>query len=278
MYKETVQKYYDYTLPFYRLFWHGYTRAVHYGIWDKETKNLKESLLNTNQVMADTANIKLGEKVLDAGCGVGGSAFWLAKNRGANVRGITISQSQINKAIQLSKRLGLENQTQFSLQDYEKTNFENSSFDVVWGLESVCHAQDKLDFIKEAYRILNPGGRIVVADGFLEHDQLNPAEAQQYKNFLKGLALDNLAQPETFENQLNSAGFKNVKNIDKTNDILPTSVLMAKMSSWSYPLTKVTSWLKITPELLADNNRAGIDQLFLFKNRILTYRVFVAEK
>jgi len=50
---------------------------------------------------------------------------------------------------------------------------------------------------------------------------------------------------------------------------------MARMSRWSWPLT---TCLHLTPQLLVDNNRAGIDQFYLFKNRILTYRVFVAEK
>jgi|TARA_Y100000031_G_scaffold156411_1_gene210845 cyclopropane fatty-acyl-phospholipid synthase-like methyltransferase len=94
MYQERVKKYYDYTLNLYKLFWHGDTYAVHYGIWDESTKSLHDALLNANKFLADRTDIKSGEKALDAGCGVGGSAFWLAKKRGAYVVGITISQKK----------------------------------------------------------------------------------------------------------------------------------------------------------------------------------------
>ena len=124
MYQKKVKKYYDYTLNLYKLFWHGDTRAVHYGIWDESTKNLHDALLNTNKILADKADIKPGEKVLDAGCGVGGSAFWLAKNRGAHVVGITISQKQLTKAKELAVRLSIQRQTEFDLQDYIKNTLQ----------------------------------------------------------------------------------------------------------------------------------------------------------
>lgn len=278
MYQKTVKTYYDYTLNLYDFFWHGDTGAVHYGIWNSTTKSLHDALLNTNIFLADQANIHTGEKILDAGCGVGGSAFWLAKNKGAFVQGITISEKQLEKAKELQKRLGLENKTEFSLQDYTKTNFYDASFDVVWAIESVCHAIDKKDFLNEAHRLLRPGGRLVISDGFLEYGPDSMMEKKKLANFLKGMALDNLAGAGEFENAVREVGFKNVKNIDKTEAILPTASKMALMSCWSWPLSVITTALGLTPRLLVDNNRAGIDQYNLFKNRILTYRVFVAEK
>jgi len=278
MYQNKVKTYYDYTLGLFRLFWHGDTRAVHYGIWDESVKNFQGALLNTNKFLAEKANIRPGEKVLDAGCGVGGSAFWLVKNKGVYVVGITISEKQLIKAKKLATKLGLENQTEFYLQDFIKTDFLNESFDVVWAIESACYALDKSAFLKETYRLLKPGGRLIIADGFLEKEPQNKKEEAMLKNFLKGFALDNLAEAKKFEDLIIATGFKSVQNWDKTQEILPTSIPMARMSRWSWPLSIVTTWLHLTPRLLVDNNRAGIDQLYLFKNRILVYRVFLAEK
>lgn len=278
MYQDRVKKYYDYTINLYKIFWHGDTRAIHYGIWDKKTKNLKEALLNTNKFLADQVNIKSSERVLDAGCGVGGSAFWLVKNKDVNVVGITLSEKQLEKAKDLQKRLGLENKTDFSLQDYTKTNFPDSTFDIVWAIESVCHAIDKRDFLKEAYRVLKTGGCLVLADGFIERETNNNSEKSKLNNFIIGMSLDNLAESKNFEKNMIEVGFKNIKNIDKTDSILPTSVKMMKMSKWSWPLSLATTCLGFTPQILVDNNRAGIDQYYLFKNRVLTYRVFVGEK
>ena len=95
--KLKISQYYNYTLPFYRFFWHGNTNAIHYGFWDKNTKNLKEALLNTNKFLAKEAKISSNSRVLDAGCGIGGSALWLAKNIGAKVISISISKKQIEK-------------------------------------------------------------------------------------------------------------------------------------------------------------------------------------
>lgn len=278
MYQEQVKAYYDYTLNLYKVFWHGETRAVHCGIWDERTRNLREALLNTNKFLADSADIKPGDKVLDAGCGVGGSAFWLAKERGTRVDGITISERQLAKAKELAVRLDLSKQTEFYLRDYTKTGFPDESFGVIWAIESVCHATDKSAFLREAYRLLKPGGRVAVADGFMERKPTNEKEETALNNFLRGMALDNLAEPIGFENAMTESGFKDIKNIDKTESILPTAYKMARLFRWSWPLSVLTTWLRLTPRLLADNNRAGIDQLYLLKKGILTYRIFIAKK
>src|SRR3989344_597198 len=180
-----VAKYYDQTLPYYRRFWHrnGESNALHYGFWDQETRNVGEALLNENKFLANFADIKVGEQVLDAGCGVGGSSIWLARQRLAKVIGITLSEKQIKEARKLAKRAGVDTEAQFQLKDFLKTGFEDNSFDVVWAIESVCHAENKIDFLREAYRILKSGGRLIIADGVLKRDP-NPDEEKLYRDFL----------------------------------------------------------------------------------------------
>jgi ubiquinone/menaquinone biosynthesis C-methylase UbiE len=54
--------------------------------------------------------------------------------------------------------------------DFENMDFNNNVFDIVFGLESVCHANSKEKFIKEAFRVLKNKGKILVADGFASKD------------------------------------------------------------------------------------------------------------
>jgi cyclopropane fatty-acyl-phospholipid synthase-like methyltransferase len=62
--------------------------------WDENTHTHSESLLNKNQKLYESADIKPGDYVLDAGCGIGGSSIWMAKNHANNLKAITISAKQ----------------------------------------------------------------------------------------------------------------------------------------------------------------------------------------
>lgn len=63
-----------------------------------KSKSFPESLLRMNEVMIETAGIKPTDKVLDAGCGVGGSSIFMASVLGCNVTGITLSKRQVQQA------------------------------------------------------------------------------------------------------------------------------------------------------------------------------------
>ena len=78
--------------------------AIHYGYWDKAVRSFPESLIRMNQVMMIAADIKPADKVLDAGCGVGGSSIFLASTLGCRVTGITLSYRQVNRAIENAKK------------------------------------------------------------------------------------------------------------------------------------------------------------------------------
>ena len=276
--KEVIKEYYDYTLPFYRFFYHKESNAVHYGFWDKSVKNHTEALLNVHKFLAEAVGVKSGDVILDAGCGIGGSAIWLAKNYDTKVVGITISEKQLEEAKNLSLKNKVDLATNFYKKDFLNSGFDNESFSVVWAIESVCHAEDKKDFLKEAYRLLKNGGRLVVDDGFLLRQPKDKHEEKDLSAFLEGMALSNLAVESEFKKSLEEVGFKNIKIYDKANETLPSAKKIYKMSIFSYPVSWVLEKLRITPSLLTKNNLAGITQYRIIKNGIMGHRVFYAEK
>ncbi len=278
--KQAIVDYYDYTMPFYEFFWYkgAGSFAIHYGFWDKNTKNLNNALLNTNRFLAEKARIKSTDTVLDAGCGIGGSAIWLSRNLHTKVTGISISEKQINKAKELARKEHVFGSADFYVMDYLKTTFDDCSFDVVWAIESACHSENKKEFLQEAYRLLKKGGRLILADGFRGRKTQNKQDEQIIIDFNNGFTLPNLAFAGKFGKDMCDVGFKKILFWDKKKEILPTSKIMYDMCTWGYPFAKITEKLHLTSPIITKHNFNGLIQYRAFKKGLIKYMVFYGEK
>jgi MPBQ/MSBQ methyltransferase len=103
-------------------------------------------------------------RILDVGCGIGGSVRHLAKRwpQTAHVTGITISKAQVERAAVLARIQKVENGVVMEC-DALKMGFDDNSFDIVYAVESEMHMPDKDQFIREMTRVLRPGGMLVLA-------------------------------------------------------------------------------------------------------------------
>lgn len=218
-----IATYYDVSEDHYMYFWDlNHSHALHYGYWDKTTRTFRASLENMNRVLSNVASIKSNMRVLDAGCGVGGSSIWLAKNKNVHVTGISLSAKQVNKANGIASKLGLKNLATFQVQDFTKTCFEDNSFDIVWAIESICHAEDKSKFIAEAYRILKKGGQLIMADFFIVKDG-SAKDHEELDKWAHGWAVPFFEKKEVFENALIQNTFDNIAFIDSTSNIVKSA-------------------------------------------------------
>lgn len=252
--------------------------ALHYGYWDDNTTSHHQALLNKNQALYHAAGIKPEHHVLDAGCGIGGSSIWMAKHHGNQMTAITISQKQAQYATSHAKRQGVSDKVNFEVSDFCATPFADQSFDVIWGLESVCHALKKGDFLKEAFRLLRPGGRIVVCDGFITRREFSDDEWQDIVTCLNGWAVPNLCATDEFSQLLQENRFQSIDYKDITRQTLPSADYMFKVAKRLKPVQLFSQWLGLRSKAQTANFKVGLAQHRLFKDKLVEYGIFTATK
>lgn len=249
---------------------------MHYGYWDKTIKSHSDSLTKMNQFLSEKMKINSGDKILDAGCGVGAISIWLARHYdNIKITGINISKTQLNKADIFAKKCGVSNKIIFLEKDYLNTTFINESFNTIFAIESVCHTKNKNDFIKEAHRILRYEGKLIVGDFFLTKSILNKLEKKVMHLYLNGWAVPNLSSKEYFIEDLKRAGFKNIECLDKTANIIPSSKIMFKKGCSGLFVDKI---IKHRSKVQYANTITCFFQYIALKMGLWKYLVFYAEK
>ncbi|HKI97462.1 MAG TPA: class I SAM-dependent methyltransferase [bacterium] len=104
------------------------------------------------------------QRVLDVGCGLGGTARYLAQEFGCHVVGLDLAPSYVEAARMLTERLRLAAQVEFRQGSMLELPFEDGSFDLVWSEHAQMNIADKPRLFAEIHRVLARGGRLVFHD------------------------------------------------------------------------------------------------------------------
>jgi cyclopropane fatty-acyl-phospholipid synthase-like methyltransferase len=272
-----VERYYDETWADYRCLWLDRRNlAFHFGYYDAPgVRRHAEALENANRQLARRAGVRAGSRVLDAGCGVGGSSFWLARHMGATAVGITPVRSQVVIARRMAGR-DAPGRAVFLAADYTAVPFRAASFDAVWALESLCHAADKAAFYREAARVLRPGGRLVVAEYMRAARPLDGSAEDVVRAWLDGWVIPDLDTPEEHRAHALAAGLVDVAVEDYSARVRPSLRRLFRIARLTYPLALTARVLRIRSAVQHGNVTAAILQYRALERGSWVYGVLSA--
>jgi ubiquinone/menaquinone biosynthesis C-methylase UbiE len=244
------------------------THCMHHGYYEKGIRTHVQSVLNMNdfigRLLKLNSEINQGKKILDAGCGIGGTVIYFAqKYPHIKFTGINIVPDHIEMAKNLAKEKKVLSNTDFFVKDFVDTDLSSNHFDAIYLMESSCYALQKQMLIREMYRILKPGGILVITDVFRTLVELNLFLTNIYDSFCKGWGLSDLIDIEEFIFYLEKEGFHNVvnkavtKHVTRTilrGDVLSIPYLVSMMSKKiflgkSYRITNDSQFPGISPVL-----------------------------
>ena len=143
--------------------WGEHVHLGHYGDppQSSDFRAAKEAFVHELVRWSGLDQLPPGSKLIDVGCGIGGSARILARDYGFDVLGISISPAQVRRATELTAE-GLS--CRFAVMDALDLQCADQSFDAVWSVEAGPHMPDKQRYADELLRVLRPGGTLAVAD------------------------------------------------------------------------------------------------------------------
>ncbi len=199
---------------FYFNIWGG--EDIHIGLYD-QTQDIKQASRRTVEALA--ARLKDGFEgkpaVLDIGAGYGGGARYLAKTYGWPVRCLNISETQNEKNRALTREQGLDGLVSVAHGSFEAIPEADESFDVVWSQDAILHSSNRERVLREAFRVLKPGGHLIFTDP-MQADDCPPDVLQPVYDRLHLTSLGSFAQ---YREMAEKIGFATEGTLDLTPNL-----------------------------------------------------------
>ena len=231
LYQE-IQQFYDASSGLWEQIWGEHMHHGYYGRSGNDKVNRRQAQIDLIEELlawagyTDKNSLTNPKTIIDVGCGIGGSSLYLAQKFDANVTGITLSPVQANRATERVKNAGFQEQVQFQVANALEMPFPDNQFDLVWSLESGEHMPDKTQFLAECYRVLRPGGKLILATWcHRSTDSVAGALTKDEKRHLAEIyrvyCLPHVISLPDYEAIAVKCGFKDLRADDWSNSVAP---------------------------------------------------------
>ena len=188
--------------------------------------------LNSTKAQAEMAGVAKDMRILDAGCGVGGSSRYLAHTYGCQVEAIDLTPEYVEAAVRLNELCGLDKKIVVRQGSVTDLPYADQCFDLVWCQNVTMNVGDKRRMFSEAYRVLGPSGRYTIS-----HLAQGPGGEPHYPlPWAREPSYSFLGTPEEILECLRAVGFVNIQSRTESgapgsarNDLGPSTIMGSDM-------------------------------------------------
>jgi SAM-dependent methyltransferase len=192
-----------------------------FGYWGAGARSQREA----SEALVDQMVARIADKrgrILDVACGLGGSTKQLMRTYAPElITGINISEAQIADARALAPGCA------FQVMDAAKLDFPDNHFDAVICIEAACHFDTRDKFLKEAHRVLKPGGSLALAE-YLFYPSTIHTLLSQFGQVPRANLVGSIAE---YRDRLAAAGFVSIDVTDATGHCI--GGLRANLARWA---------------------------------------------
>ncbi len=272
-----IRRYYERNTPlFLSRGLQSETGAIHRAVWAEGVESLAQALTYSNELIRrellalQQASPTSVLRVIDLGCGVGGSLLYMAECFPGNFwgLGVTISALQATLALHRAHKAELHPRCAFLVADYLHLPLAGE-FDAAFSIEAFAHAPDPQRYLEEASRLLRPGGRLALCDDFAYE---NAAPDNFWLSaFKRGWLAPRLCSPAQVEEMAIICGLRLISQRDLTSQLH-----LSRLPGWlARPM--VAAALRLGHPYL-NSLSGGMALQQALKNGTVTYQLMIFEK